>query len=154
MFFADRVVPKYIVHSYTLEGCSTYYTQYIYSSVFAASFLPFFLTFSVYGAFLKYGSTDLYEFPSNVALTVGMRENVSCVQTTGPMPTSIEWYNPQGQLVSKDGGDAVNQPAVGGDRLANLTFQSYQRSQGGKYECRVAGPGNNTESLAVCIGEC
>ena len=47
--------------------------------------------------------------------------------------------------------DEVNQQATG--RLAYLNFQSYQQSQGGKYECRVAGPGNNTKSLSVCIGE-
>ena len=88
-----------------------------------------------------------------VALTVGMRVNVSCVQATGPVPTSIEWYNPQGQLVSRDGGDEVNQLATGDGRLVNLTFHSYQESQGGKYECRVAGPGSNLDKLAVCIGE-
>ena len=76
------------------------------------------------------------------------------MQATGPVPTSIEWYNPQGQLVSRNGGDSVNQAVAGGGRVAYLTFQSYQQSQGGKYECRVAGPGNNTESLPVCIGEC
>ena len=76
------------------------------------------------------------------------------MQATGPVPTSIEWYNPQGQLVSKDGRDAVNQQAAGGGRIAHLTFRSYQQGQGGKYECRVAGPGNNLESLSVCISEC
>ena len=70
------------------------------------------------------------------------------------MPTSIEWYNPQGQLVSKDGGDAVNQAGAGGGRIALLNFRSYQQSQGGKYECRVAGPGNNLEWLPVFIGGC
>ena len=107
----------------------------------------------MYGAFLKYGNTNLYQSPSNVALTVGANENVSCVQARGPVPTSIEWYNPQGQLVSKGGGDDVNQQADGGGRIAHLNFHSYQQSQGGKYECRVAIPGNNTEKLAVCIGE-
>ena len=72
------------------------------------------------------------------------------MQATGPVPTSIEWYNPQGQLV----GNAVNQNSAGGGRIAYLNFHSYNQSQGGKYECRVAGPGNNTESQAVCIGEC
>ena len=47
----------------------------------------------------------------------------------------------------------VNQ-AGGGDRAVVLTFRSYKQSLGGKYECRVAGPGNNTESLSVCISEC
>ena len=106
------------------------------------------------GAYLQYGSTRLLESPSNVTLTVGARARVFCVQATGPVPTSIEWYNLQGQLVSKDGGDEVNQQAAGGGRIAYLIFQSYQQSQGGKYECRVVGPGNNTETLAVCIGEC
>ena len=115
-------------------------------------FLPFFLT-AVSGAYLQYGSINLIDSPSNVTLTVGATERVFCVQVKGPKPTSIEWYNPQGQLVSKDGGDAVNQLAAGGGRIAHLNFQSYQQSQGGKYECRVAGPANNTASLSVCIGE-
>ena len=54
----------------------------------------------------------------------------------------------------KDVGDAVNQTGAGGGRIAHLNFYSYQQSQGGKYECRVVGPGNNLERLAVCIGEC
>ena len=50
--------------------------------------------------------------------------------------------------------EEVNQvTGTGGNRIASLNFLSYQRSQGGKYECRVAGPGNNTERLPVCIGE-
>ena len=56
--------------------------------------------------------------------------------------------------MSKDGSDAVNQQASGGGRIAHLNFLSYQQSQGGKYECRVTGPVNNTERLSVCIGEC
>ena len=76
-----------------------------------------------------------------------------CVQPTGPAPTAIEWYNPQGQLVSRDGADEVYQGGAGG-RAAFLTFQNYQQSQGGKYECRVTGPGNYSEKLLVCIGEC
>ena len=108
----------------------------------------------MYGAYLQYGSTRLFDSPSNVTLTVGMRANVSCVQDTEPVPTSMEWYNPQGQLVSRDGGDEVNQQASGGGRVAHLNFQSYQQSLGGKYQCRVAGPGNNTKRVAVCIGEC
>ena len=71
-----------------------------------------------------------------------------------PVPTSIEWYNPQGQLVSRNGGVAVNQRVAGGGRLAHLNFQSYQRSQGGQYECRVNVSGNDSERLPVCIGEC
>ena len=76
-----------------------------------------------------------------------------CVQATGPVPTAIHWYNPQGQLVSRNGGDKVNQGAAGGT-AAFLNFQSYQQDQGGKYECRVTGPGNYSEKLPVCIGEC
>ena len=54
--------------------------------------------------------------------------------------------------MSRDGGDVVNQGAVRGiNRASTLTFRSYQQSQGGTYECRVAG--HNTERLAVCIGE-
>ena len=109
---------------------------------------------AVSGAYLQYGGTSLFDSPSNVTLTVGARERVFCVQATGPVPTSIEWYNPQGQSVSKDGRDAVNQQAAGGGRIALLTFQSYQQSQGGKYECRVNVSGNNLERLRVCIGEC
>ena len=37
---------------------------------------------------------------------------------------------------------------------AVLTFRSYQQNQGGKYECRVTGPGNNSETLPVRIGGC
>ena len=109
---------------------------------------------AVSGAYLQYGSILLFDSPSNVTLTVGAREWVYCVQATGPVPTSIEWYNPQGQLVSKDVGDAVNQTGAGGGRIAHLNFYSYQQSQGGKYECRVVSPWNNSERLAVCIGEC
>ena len=47
-----------------------------------------------------------------------------------------------------------NQAVSGGGRSAILTFRSYKQSQGGAYECRVAGPRNNLESLPVCIGEC
>ena len=107
------------------------------------------------GAYLQYGGTLLSDPQPNVTLTVGAsNQRVFCVQATGPVPTSIEWYNSQGQLVSKDGRDAVNQQPAGGGRIAFLTFQSYQQSQGGQYECRVAGPGNNTEKLPICIGEC
>ena len=56
--------------------------------------------------------------------------------------------------MSTDTRDEVNQVAAVGGRAAVLTFRSYQQSQGGKYECRVAGPGNYTERLPVCIGEC
>ena len=75
-----------------------------------------------------------------------------CLQFGGPAPTAMEWYDPQGQLVSKNNGSEVNQ-AGGGSRAAFLTFQSYTQNQGGKYECRVTVPGNNLEKLPVCIGE-
>ena len=117
-------------------------------------FLPFFLA-AVYGASLRYDGPDLNGTQPNVTLTVGAsNERVYCVQATGPVPTSIEWYDPQGQLVSRDGGDVVNQQAAGGGRIAHLNFNSYHQSQGGKYECRVAGPGNNTERLSLCISGC
>ena len=50
--------------------------------------------------------------------------------------------------------DEVYQTNVGGGRVASLNFQSYQQSQSGKYECRVAVPGKNVERLSVCIGKC
>ena len=57
--------------------------------------------------------------------------------------------------MSRNNRDEVNQVAGSGcGKAAVLTFQSYQQCQGGKYECRVAGPGNNTETLSVRIGEC
>ena len=132
---------------HTLEGCDTCYTP-------VPKLLPLTCSLtSVSGAYLQYVSTRLSDPHPNVTLTVGATERVFCLQATGPVPTSIEWYNPQGQLVSKDGGDEVNQQAAGSGRIAHLNFHSYQQSQGGKYECRVAGPGNNSETLPVCIGE-
>ena len=110
------------------------------------------------GAYLQYGSTPLSDPQPNVTLTVGTtNQKVYCVDNTGPVPNSIEWYNPQGQLVSKDTKEDVNQvvgTGSGNNRTVILTFRSYQRSQGGKYKCRVGVPGNNLESLPVCIGEC
>ena len=88
-----------------------------------------------------------------VTLTVGDADRVTCVHATGQVPTSIEWFDSQGQLVSRDSGDEVYQTA-GGAKVAYLDFQSYQQSQGGKYECRVAVSGNNLERLSICIGEC
>ena len=79
---------------------------------------------------------------------------MTCVHVTGPAPTSIGWYDLQGQLVSRDGGDEVYQTSAAGGKVAYLHFKSYQPNQGGKYECRVAVPGNNSEKLPVCIGEC
>ena len=104
-------------------------------------------------AYLQYGSTPLSGSLPNVTLTVGSTERVYCLQGTGPVPTSIEWYNPQGQLVSRNGGDEVNQ-AGAGSRGATLNFQSYRQSQGGKYECRVTVPGKTLEKLPVLISQC
>ena len=117
------------------------------------SLSPYLTTAS--GAYLQYGGTPLYGSSPNVTLTVGKRggERVLCVQPTGPVPTAVDWYDPQGQLVSRRGEDEVNQGG-GGNRATFLNFRSYQQSQGGKYECRVTGPGNNLEKLPVCIGKC
>ena len=109
---------------------------------------------AVSGAFLQYGSTRQFGSSSNVTLTVGASESVYCVQATGPVPSSIVWLNPQNLLVSRDGRDAVNQQVAGGGRIVHLTFHSYQQSQGGKYECRVAVSWNNTERVPVYICEC
>ena len=107
----------------------------------------------VYGAHLQYGGGVLSDSPLNVTLRVGARDEVYCIQVRGPVPTSIEWYNPQGQLVSRNTSDEVNQVGVFSGRAATLNFQSYQRSQGGKYECKVVLPVNNTEKLLAFIGE-
>ena len=104
------------------------------------------------GAHLLYDGTVLSGSPSNATLTVGKLETVSCVPPTRPVPTSIEWYDPEDQLVSRFSRDKVRQAAING--MAHLIFQRYQQSQGGKYECRVTVPGNNSEKLPVCIGEC
>ena len=88
-----------------------------------------------------------------VTLTVGDADRVACAQVTGPVPISIGWYDPQGQLVSRDRGDEVYQAGSGAGRIAYLDFKSYQQSQGGKYECRVSVSGNNLEKLPVCISE-
>ena len=135
-----------------LATTSVCYTLPLY---FIAVALDAFSLTAVSGAYLQYGSTILSDPQPNVTLTVGVtNQRVFCVQRTGPLPTSIEWYNPQGQLVSMNTREEVNQFAAGGGRIAALTFQSYQQSQGGAYECRVTGPGNNLESLPVCICEC
>ena len=102
---------------------------------------------------MQYGGELLTGSNVTATLIVGDADRVVCVQFTGPRHTSIGWYDPQGQLVSTDGGDEVYQIIAGGGRVAYLDFQSYQESQGGKYECRVAGPGNILEKLPVCIGE-
>ena len=106
---------------------------------------------SVYGAYLEYRESELSGSPSNVTLSIGELERVLCLQPTGPVPTSIQWYNPQGQLVSRKGGDAVRQHIT--SKGSVLIFQSYQQSQGGKYECRVSVSENILENLSVCIGE-
>ena len=146
-----RLVRTYLhVH----EGRNVKLTICYTLTLYLAVLLDAFSHTAVSGAYLQYGGTRLFDSPSNVTLTVGASERVFCVQITGPVPALIEWYNQQGLLVSKDGNDAVNQIAAGGGRIRHLNFLSYQQSQGGKYECRVAGPGNKTERLAVCIGEC
>ena len=105
-------------------------------------------------AYLQYGGTPLSGSLPNVTLTVYSNARVYCLQATGPVPTSMEWYNPQGQLVSRNGGNEVNQAGVGGGRIAILNFQSYRQSQGGKYECRVTVPGKTLEKLPVLISQC
>ena len=107
------------------------------------------------GAFLQYNSTLLSGIHPNVTLTIGTsNQRVHCGQKRGPLPSSIEWYDPQDQLVSRNSSEEVNQAAGRGcGKAAILTFQSYNQCQGGKYECRVAGPGNNLETLSVWIGE-
>ena len=105
------------------------------------------------GASLQNGGKLLTGSNVTVTLNVGDADRVDCLQLSGPAPTSIEWYDPQGQLVSTDGGDEVYQAVIGGGRVAFLNFQSYQQSQGGKCECRVAVPGKNLEKLPLCIGE-
>ena len=56
--------------------------------------------------------------------------------------------------MSRDAGDEVYQTSAALGRVAYLNFKNYTQSQGGRYECRVAVPGNNLENLSVCIGEC
>ena len=55
--------------------------------------------------------------------------------------------------MSRNSRDEVYQSAGGAGRIAYLNFQSYQQSQGGKYECRLTVPGN-LEKRPVWIGEC
>ena len=150
--YARRVAPKYIVHSYTLRR-KHHILHTIIQCLCCSSPPPFFFP-SVSGAYLQYGSTRLSDPQPNVTLTVGKtNQRVLCGQNTGPVPTSIRWYNPQGQLVSSNNREEANQQAAGGGRTSTLTFRSYKQSQGGQYECRVAGAGNNLERLPVCIGE-
>ena len=111
---------------------------------------------AVSGAFLWYDGARLSGSSLSLTLTVGEMERVFCFSgsDSASVPTSIRWYNPQGHSVSWNFHDEVNQ-FVGTSGMINLlTFQSYQPCQGGQYECRVVGPGNNTEKLSVTIGEC
>ena len=63
---------------------------------------------AVSGAFLQFNSTRLSGSPLEVTLIVGLSWKVNCAHLT-LSPVTTEWYNPQGKLVSKDDGDAVNQ---------------------------------------------
>ena len=108
----------------------------------------------VSGAVLQHGGNYVTGLSATVKLIIGDADRMLCLQVTGPVPTSIGWFNPESQLVSRDFKDEVNQAATGGGRVAYLNFRNYSQSQGGKYECRVVGPGNNLEMLSVCIGEC
>lgn len=108
----------------------------------------------VSGASLLYGGTFLSGSLPNVTLTVGEYERVPCVQLTGPVPTATGWYNPRGQLVSRDVWDEVHQVHSGAGRIAYLNFRNYQQSQGGTYECRVAVPGRSLETLPLLISQC
>ena len=104
---------------------------------------------------MQHGGKLLSGSNATVTLTVGDTDRVACLQPSGQVPTSLAWYDPQSQLVSRnDSEDEVYQTSAAGGRVIYLHFKSYQGSQGGKYECRVAGPGNNLEKLSVCIGEC
>ena len=101
---------------------------------------------------MQYDSTVLSESPSNVILTIGGDESVECVQLTGPVPTSIRWYDPQGKLVSRDPMNNVYQAKTGGGMVAYLHFQNYSQSQGGMYKCRVTVRWNKFKILPACIG--
>ena len=104
---------------------------------------------------MKHGGNLLTGSNATVTLIVGDADGVTCLQPTGPVPTSLAWYDPQGQLVSRnDSEDEVYQATGDAGRVTYLHFQSYQQSQGGKYECRVNVSGNSLEKLPVCIGEC
>ena len=106
------------------------------------------------GAALQHDGDRLTGSNATATLIVGDSDIVECLQLTGPVPSSIGWYDPQGQQVTTDDGDEVYQTSAGGGRVAYLHFQSYQQSQGGRYECRVNVSRNNLENLSVCIGEC
>ena len=107
---------------------------------------------AVFGAYLQYGSTRLFDSPT-VTLTPGRHETLFCLQLTGPVPITIQWYNPEGELVSGNSGHAVHQFVVGQGRAAYLNFRSYSPSHRGRYECRVLHRNNRMEISRVCIGE-
>ena len=113
---------------------------------------PLNFSFSIYavsGAYLTFNDSRLSGSPPNVQLPTGDAWRVYCVHWI-LLPT--EWYNPEGQLVSRNKHDAVNQASSSIGAIP-LTFRSYQESQGGRYECRVDGRGDTLEKLPVCIGE-
>ena len=149
------MIVDWLGQSCTAQGLATASVCYTLPLYRIAVPLDTFALAAVSGAYLQYRSTRLFDPQPKVTLTVGTtNQRVYCVQATGPVPTSIEWYNPQGRLVSTNIGDEVNQGIFGCiNKASTLDFSSYQQSQGGTYECRVAGPGNNSESLYVCIGE-
>ena len=86
-----------------------------------------------------------------MTLSAGEFHTVFCVSPR-TVPTSIGWYDPQGQLLSRDNRDEVRQAVRPDKTAAYLIFDTFRQSQVGKYECRVAVLGNNS-SLSVCIGE-
>ena len=136
-------------HAHILWGSNKHYTML---SCKWNKLVSCHICFSESGAYLLYDGTVLCGSTLTLTLTVEKFETISCVPPTELVPTSIEWYDPQGQLVSRDDGDKVKQAAENG--TAHLIFHSYQERQSGKYECRVTVSGNNSEKLPVCIGEC
>ena len=145
---AGRVAVKNLAHARRTQ----HVLVTLQSTVLAVPLDTFSSTVS--GATLQYDGTIQNSSPPSVMLTVGRRETVYCVQLVGPVLDAIEWYNPQGQVVLRDNQAEVNQAGASRGRAALLNFERYQQSQGGKYGCRVTGPGNYLEKLPVCIGEC
>ena len=122
----------------------------------------------VSGAYLQYQTTHLLDSlyfnaldttfvidsPGNVTLTPGRRETFFCRQHDGaPVATAIQWYNPEGRLVSRNSGDNVYQFVVDHGRVTYLNFISYNHSLKGKYECRVYHVNEFMETLHLHIGE-
>ena len=106
---------------------------------------------AVSGAYLQYQTTRV---SGNVTLTPGRRETFFCRQHDGaPVATAIQWYNPEGRLVSRNSGDNVYQFVVDHGRVAYLNFISYNHSLKGRYECRVHHANGSMEPLSVCLGE-